>query len=146
MSDEARVQSSLSILKQSSTVVQIDYQSRPTTFTVDVAGAKGPVPGSIDVSVAGTDVDFGELTQPSLCQIHNQDATNFVEFGIWDPEGSVFYPLGEVGPGETYTLKLSRNLQEQFQTGTGTTGADTNRLRIKADTAACHVFVGAFEV
>ena len=94
----------------------------------------------------GTDVDFSELTIPGLCRLMNLDATNFIEFGIWDPEGGVFYPLGEIGPGKTYTIKLSRNLQEEFGTGTGTTGADTNRLRIKADTAACNVLVEAFEV
>ena len=145
MSNEARVQSSLTIRKTSGTVTQLDYRSAPTTFTVDVTGTKGPVPGAISATVAGTDVDFGELTQPTLCVLHNQDATNFVEYGIWDPEGSTFYPLGELGPGESYVLKLSRNIQEQYQTGTGTTGDDTNRLRFKADTAACNISVEAFE-
>jgi len=145
MSAEAQIHASLIIRKLSGAIVQLDYRSGPSAYNVDVTGAKGPVPGAIAATVAGTDVDFGELTQPTLCFIHNQDATNFVEYGIWDPEGSKFYPLGELGPGESHILKLSRNLQEEYQTGTGTTGASTNRLRLKADTAACNVFVGAFE-
>ena len=119
--------------------------NKSTAFKVDVTGAKGPVPGSIAVSVWGTNVDFGELTTPTLCRLTNQDATNFVEYGVWDPEGGTFYPLGEIGPGESYPLKLSRNLQEEYATGTSTTGEDTNRLRLKADTAACNVLIEAFE-
>jgi hypothetical protein len=145
MSNEARIQTSLNIQKSSGTIQQLDYRSSPNSYQVDVTGAKGPTPGAMSASVAGTDVDFSQLTQPTLCLLHNQDGTNFVEYGVWDPEGSKFYPLGELGPGEVHVLKLSRNLQEEYGTGTGTTGANTNRLRLKADTAACNVFVGAFE-
>ena len=140
MADEATIRCSLDINKP-----PLRYISRPTVFTFDVAGTKGPVPGAIEASVLGTDVDFSELTTPALCRIMNLDGTNFVEFGIWDPEGITFYPLGEVLAGETYVLRLSRYLQEEYGTGTGTTGADTNRLRIKADTAAVQVLVEAFE-
>ena len=50
----------------------------------------------------------------------------------------------EVGPGEQYPVKLSRNIGNSYGTGTGTLGADTS-MRIKADTAACVVVVEAFE-
>lgn len=145
MANEARVTNSLSIRKQSGTVIQIDYQSRPNSFSVDVTGTKGPVPGAVAISTGGTDVSFAELTTPSLCRIHNQDATNYVEYGIWEPATSTFYPFGEIGPGETYILKLSRNFLEEYSgTGTGTT-APTNTFRMKANGAACNVLVEAFE-
>ena len=141
MSNEAQIRSSLSIVSDNLT-----YRSQPTAYNADVAGSKGPVPGAIAVSTVGTDVDFSELTTPALCKIQNLDDTNFVEYGIWDPEGSTFYPLGELLPGEFSVLRLSRNLQQEFGTGTGTTGADTNRLRFRADTATLQVSVEAFEV
>lgn len=141
MTNEGRYTGSLRIKKDN-----LDHRSFPTSFLFDVAGSKGPTPGAITAAVAGTDVDLTELTTPAFCRISNLDTSNFVEYGIWDPEGSTFYPLGEVGPGEFYVIKLSRNLQEEYGTGTGTTGASTNRLRIKADTAACNVVVDAFEV
>lgn len=145
MSGEAQVRASLQILKKTGEVEQINYQSKPTVFKADVAGTKGPSPGAVTVTVEGTDVDFGELTTPALCRIQNQDATNFLEYGVWDPEGDTFYPLGEILPGESYVLRLSRYLQQEFGTGTGTTGAETNRLRLRADTASVNANVEAFE-
>ena len=143
MSDEATIQGSLQIVSG-----ELQYYSRPTVFLADVAGAKGPVPGAISVSTAGTDVDFSELTTPGLCRIMNVDPTNFFEYGIWDPESHTFYPLGELLVGEFTILRLSRNIQEEYGTapGTGTTGADTNRLRLKANVATCIALVEAFEV
>lgn len=141
MANEATVHSSLLIKK-----TNVDYQGRPSSFTALVTGAKGPTPGAVSVSTAGTDIDFSELTQPALCRFQNLDATNFVEWGIWDPENTKFFPLGEILPGESYVIRLSRNIQEEFDTGTGTTGANTNRLRFKADTAAVDALVEAFEV
>lgn len=145
MAGEAQIRSSLQILKKTGAITQINYQSRPTSFKANVAGTKGPSPGAVTVTVAGTDIDFSELTDPGLCHLHNQDAVNFVEYGVWDPEGNTFYPLGELLPGEAFPLRLSRNLQQEFGTGTGTSGADTNRLRLKADTASVSVLVEAFE-
>lgn len=146
MANEAQVRGSLQILKKSGAITLIDYSSKPTVFKATVTGTKGPAPGAFTVTVLGTDVDFSELTTPGLCVFKNLDPTNFVTYGIWDPENSKFFPLGELLPGEVYVLRLSRDLQEEFQTGTGTTGADTNRLRFKADTASLDVSVEAFEV
>lgn len=143
---DGQIRSSLQIQKTSGSVVTLDYGSKPTAFDITVAGTKGPVPGAITVTTAGVDVDFSELTTPGYCRLFNHDATNFYEYGVWDPEGNTFYPLGEVGPGESYVIKLSRNLQEEFETGTGTSGANTNRLRLKADTASVEAVVEAFEV
>lgn len=145
MTDDATIRGSMQIRKGTDPVL-LDYISRPTAFTADVTGTKGPSPGAITVATApGTDVDLSELTTPALCRIMNLDDENFVEVGIWDPEISTFYPIDEILPGETYIRRLSRNLAQEYGTGTGTTGAETNRLRLRADTAACDVLIEAFE-
>ncbi len=134
-----RVQTSLQILKG-----YLDYQGRPTVFTGDFIGtAKGPVPGALTVPITGLRVNFGELTTPGLCRILNTDATNFVTVGIYDT--SKFYPLMELGPGESYVIRLSRYLNQEF-VGTGTgTNADVNQFMLFADTAYCIVVVEAFQ-
>lgn len=149
MADEATIRASLTIRKLSSdgTIVVLDHQSRPSAFTVDVTGAKGPSPGAVTARTTGTVVSFGELTIPSLCTIKSldDDEGNYVEYGIYDLQTDVFYPLGEVGPGESYVLKLSRNLLEEFTgTGTGTTGA-TNQFMVKSFNANADVSIEAFE-
>jgi hypothetical protein len=145
MSEEVNVSSSLQITKVDGSKTLLSYQSSPTSFIGSMSGTKGPVPGSIQATLAGVDIDFSQLTTPAYCRMMNYDADNFVEYGIWDPEGDTFYPLGEILPGESYVLRLSRNLQEEFGTGTGTSGPDTNRLRLKADTAPCNITIEAFE-
>lgn len=140
MASEARITANLQIIKDT-----LQYQSKPTAFVADVEGKKGPTPGAVAITTAGTDIDFSQLTTPGLCRIQNLDDTNYVEYGIWEPTGSIFYPLGELLPGEFFVLRFSRNLQEQYAgTGTGTTGP-TNRLRFKANTASVDVLVEAFE-
>lgn len=143
MANEATIQTTLIIRKATGHITQIDYLSRPQTFNVDVTGTKGPSPGAITVSTSGTDLDLSQLTTPGLCRISNQDATNYVEFGIYDASSTRFFPLGEIGPGESYVLKLSRNVGEEYYS---TTGTDTgNSIRFKANTAAVVVLVEAFE-
>lgn len=149
MADEARITSSLQIIKRAEDgTILLDARPQPTTFTADVAGVKGPTPGAITVSTAGTDVDLSELTVPGLCRFMNNDDVNFVTYGIWDPTGVVFYPLGELLPGESYVIRLSRDIEEEFGTGDpGTAVQDTdNKLRFKASVAAVVVTVEAYEV
>jgi hypothetical protein len=136
MSSEATVRSSLQILKQSGSLTVLDYQSRPSTFTADVAGTKGPVPGAISVTTAGVDVNLSELTTPGLCRLMNLDAANYVQYGVWD--GVTFHDLGELLPGETFVIRLSRNI------GLGT-GTVYENLRLRANSATCICVVEAFE-
>jgi len=145
MSDEVNIRSSLQIKKTSSGITLLDYNSRPTSFTGDLTGTKGPTPGAFAVSVTGTDVDLSELTTPGYCRFANQDDENFVEYGIYDPETEKFYPLGEILAGESYVLRLSRNLAWEYGTGTGTSGPETNTLRFRANTAVVSILVEAFE-
>jgi len=132
--------SSMSITKGN-----VKFRSYPNSFQADIVGSgKGPSPGAVTCAVAGTDIDLTEITTPGFCFLYNMDALHFVTVGIWD--GTEFYPLLEIGPGEGYPLKLSRFLGQSLGTvGTGTFDTGSYSLRIKADTAACDVFVGAFD-
>jgi len=148
MSNEATIRSSLSLRKlDANNVTILEYSGRPSGFQADVAGTKGPVPGAITALRTGTIVDFSQLTIPGFCQITSLDSNtgNYVEYGIYDPQINVFYPLGELGVGESYILKLTRNLLEEYiGTGTGTTGP-TNKFMVKGFNGNANVFVGAFE-
>lgn len=142
MANEARIVSSLTINSGN-----LQYVSRPAAFSADVSVANGPTPGAVSCSVNGTDVSFAALARPGLCWVQNLDETNFVTVGVYEPGTGVFYPLLELLPGEGYTIRLSRSVNEQYAgtvTGTGS-DAPNNSVRIKADTAACNVRVEAFD-
>lgn len=136
----ARVTSALQIIDSTT---KMQYQSQPTAFEPTITGAKGPTPGALEIPVEGEDIDLSELVEPGLCRIMNLDTDNYVSWGIWD--GTSFYPLGELLPGETYTFRLARDLGEEYGSGTGTTGEGINKWRFKADTAPVNVLVEAFE-
>lgn len=146
MADEARISCQLTVLKRgSSGEALIDYASRPAAFSADVNGTKGPTPGSLTVPTGGKVVPLNELTTPGWCRIMNQDATNYVEYGVYDPDYDRFYPFGELGPGELTVFKFSRNFREEYEgTGTGTS-APSSYLFMKANTADVNVLVEAFE-
>ena len=130
MSNEARVHSSLQIVQGN-----INYSSAPTSFTADVTGTKGPTPGAISVPLAGCEVDLSELTTAGFCRFLNLDETNYVQRGIW--VGATFYEVDEIGPGESYVVKLSRTIQ--------TAGTPGNALGLMSVGGVCDVVVEAFE-
>lgn len=138
--NEATIRSSLQISKNN-----LQSSTLPTTFLGDVTGTGGPSPGTITVDLDGKDVDLSALTTPGYARFQNLDATNFVELGIFDPETGVFYPLLEILPGESYVMRISRNIAKEFGTGTGTTGPTTNTLRLRADTANVQVRADVYE-
>ena len=138
MADEVTIRVEMNVLKDN-----LDYRMRPNSFSGDMNGAaNGPSPGAVLATVTGTNVDFSQLTTPAYCRIQNLDTVNYVEVGIWD--GLKFYPLLEILPGETYPMRLSRNLTQEFGTGTGTTGSAINQLQIRAYNQSCNVLVEAF--
>lgn len=141
MANEINLRASLTIKKGA-----LDFRSNPSQFILSQSGVGGPTPGTILCAVApGTDVDLTELTTPGACYLQNLDATNYVTVGIFDPETNRFFPMLELPPTVGYPVVLSRNIREEFATGTGTIGNLTNRLRIIANSAACLVCVAAFE-
>lgn len=147
MSDEATIRVGLSIRLGST-----HYDPKPTVFRSDVSDpVRGPSPGFVLVPQGGVDIEFTDLTSPSLCRIANlEDAGNgnYVTYGIHDPQTGKFYPLGEVLPGEFYPLRLSRFLEGEYGTGTGsgTSGPSTNKLRLKAALGPAGVTLDAFDL
>lgn len=124
------------------------YSQRPTqgSFQFDVAAAGGPSPGGFTAAVLGTDVDLSALATPGACIIRNYDPSNYVTVGIRDPETNRFYPFLKVGPGQSFPLYLAPDIEEEYQTGTGTLSpAGSNRLHIRANLAPCPVSVEAYE-
>jgi hypothetical protein len=140
VASEAKLNISMTITKGN-----ISYQSKPTSFGVTLVGTAGPTVGMVLVPTEGRDIYFEELDTPGLVRIQNLDTVNYVEYGVYDPSTATFFPLGEILPGETYILRLSRNLNEEYAgSGTGTT-APQNYFRIKANGDDCNVLVEAFE-
>lgn len=141
MASEIQVRMSLLIRKGN-----LQFQSQPTQFIANMDGdPKGPSPGAITVPITNKLVYFEHLTTPGVCVLRNVDATNYVEYGVFDPQTNVFYPLGEILPGESYILRLSRNFGEQYSgSGTGTTTPE-NYFCLKANGGSCIVQVEAFE-
>jgi len=144
MADEARIQNSL-FLKTGG----LEYQSRPTAFTLDVSTGAGPTPGLINVSVSGTDLDLSQLTTPGLAVFQNLDLTNYVTLGPYEPDTDFFYPFIELPPAETnegkpFVMLLSRFLKREL-TGTGTLVGYNSTIRLVAKTATCKVKVEVFE-
>jgi len=138
MANEVTVRNALIIRNDN-----LNYSSNPTTFRANMSGSKGAAPGAFSAGVDGTDVDLSQFSRPGFCWIQNLDDTNYVEVGIHD--GSTFYPLMEVQPGEFYIFRISRNIGvEETIPGTGTSGV-VGHLCIRANTAACNVRVDAFE-
>jgi hypothetical protein len=142
MADEAQVRGSIEITNPTS---GFKYRSYPTDFKADVTGSKGPTPGALTVVAAGTSIDLSELTTPGLCILKNLSLTVTVDVGISD--GTEFYPLFEVQPGEVYPCRLSKWLGRSFGgTGTGSYDTDTYTMMIKPQTnVTCNVVVEAFE-
>ena len=142
--NEATISGSLTIRKISGSIVTLDYQ-RAVSFTAAVAGTKGPMVGAFDVNTNFQLISLAEVGTPGLAWFKNQDPTNFVTYGMWDPDTSKFYPLGELLPGESFPLRLSRSLGQESGSGPGTSGATNNSLMFRADTATCNVLVEIFD-
>ena len=151
MADEARVTSSLQIRKTNSAgdVLQLDYQSRPSAFTADVTGTKGPTPGALTVQRTRTDVDLSQLTTPGLCRFMNLDATSRIYVGLWNPDVPLeFTPMMMLLPGESFVFRLADNIGSELDVGTGTGTADPGRtvkLSLKAAPAVAFALIEAFE-
>ncbi len=141
MADEATVNCSLQIRSSTGT---LQYRSNPTAFLADVAGNKGPVPGAVTVPTTGVNVDLSGLTYKGLCRVMNlelETATTYVMLGVYD--GTNFFPLMELLPGETYVFRLYRYFGAEYA-GTGT-NADADNLRLMSVGGTSVVTVEAFE-
>jgi hypothetical protein len=91
------------------------------------ANPGGGVPGQVNVTTVGVDVDLSALTTLGWCFIVNADDTNFIE---WGPYYGAFHAIGKIEPGQK---------AGPFQLSPGKT------LHLRADTASCLAQVFAFE-
>lgn len=152
MANEVTVVSSLLILSG-----KVQARPQPTTFRADCdpLTAKGPTPGAVACSLIGTLIDLSQLTTPGFCRFQNlyntdNGATNaYIEVGIYDQTAAVnkFYPLFELMPGETFILRLSRFIGQEFGTaasGTAAAGSD-NRLMAKSVNVVQNLLVEAYQ-
>lgn len=146
MANEGRLTSQLTIQKRDSTTGRylVNYRHGGGSFTFDFGGSGGPFVGSFLVSVSGTDVNLSQVTTPGMARFVNQDPTNYVVWGPYDPDTDAFYPVGELLAGEEYCLRLHRFLNQE-RTGTGTLPGYNASLRFMANTASCWVTVDVFD-
>jgi hypothetical protein len=123
------------------------YQNTPTTYSPNIAGYNGPTPGAVSVGVNHTEPSLTQLTaMGGLCRLTNLDTTNFVEWGIYDSVAGVFIGIGELLPGETIIIRLSRYLGKELAPGTGTAIiGHAVKFSLKADISPCIVIIDAFD-
>ncbi len=139
MANEIRVTAGVTIRNGN-----LDFRPQPTTYQEDQVGEGGPTPGQINVTTAGVTIDLSVLTTPGRYWIQNLDDTNYIEYGIRDPQTNRFYPWGELVPGQFETGRLSRNFTEEYGTGTGTPEG-SNTMFLRAANATCKVYLAVFE-
>lgn len=152
MANEITVVISLGINNTASTPPgNVQYQNRDTGWRANMLGNNGPTPGTVLVPTKGVNINFAELTgMGGVCRMKNLDPSNFVTWGMFDSITNKFYPLGEMLPGESYVIRLSRDLGQQYGTGSGTGSGShlpggNEFLHMRADIAACRVLVEAFD-
>lgn len=139
MANEIQINHSMSITKGNL------RHNQSESVRATLTGTGGPYVGTIDVPTYGLDVSLSSyLSEPGWGTIKNLDSTNYVTWGIRDPDSNRFFEIGELGPGESHPIKLSRNLFTEF-VGTGTgTSALNNKLHFRANTATVKVLVQIF--
>lgn len=123
----------------------LTYQNQPTAFSPAVNGTNGPTPGATTISTNGTDVTFSQLDSlGGLCVLRNIDPTNYVTVGIRDKTSNEFYPLMDILPGETYPIRLSKDLGKE-EAGTGTFSGSNAVFHAKSNTANVILTIDAFD-
>lgn len=111
------------------------FNSSPAfqSFQPNFAGTNGPTPGSVSIATAGTQIVLTALSaQGGWCLLANLDLTNYVTMGVYN--GSTFFPMLELLPGEFKWVRLSRTLV-----------SGGNVFYAKANTAAVELLVQAFD-
>jgi len=113
----------------------LQFNSLPKTVAITQTTKNGPSPGAVTVSTSGTTVSLASLTTPGVCWLFNNDATNYVRYGLYI--SSTFYPFGKLKPGEGAVFRLSDDIL------TANTAAAV--FRMQANSASCVVQVQAFD-
>lgn len=139
MSNQLRIQASLQIVNG-----DFQWSNQPTGITANQAGVPGTFVGAVLVSQNGTDINLSNLTTPGgWCRIFNTDPTNYVTYGVRDPDTNKFYPVGELLAGEFVIIRLSRLLGADIA-GTGSAEFQSDKLfHFEAHGASLYVQIDA---
>lgn len=139
----ARVSTSLQINQGN-----LNYQSQPGAFVPTITfanGPNGPTPGTVTISVNGTDITFSQLTaMGGLCRLMNLDPTSTICVGARDKTSNEFYPVMDLKPGENFIIRLSADLGKE-ELGTGTFSGSNSVFHCKAVGANANMQVDAFD-
>lgn len=122
MANEIRVNQSLGVQNGN---LNVQYPNSSPNATFDQTAVGGPTPGFVTIGMTEETQALGELGTIGWVIMHNLDDTNFVQWGF----ATGVYG-GRMEPGEK---------AGPFRLDPGTT------LYMKADTAACKVYIAAFE-
>ncbi len=146
MADEATVTGRLDV-SNSTTEVQF-HDPTPQSFSADVAGTKGPSPGTVECAAAGTQIDLlANLDDPSLYKMYNC-GTVPVDVGVYDPSLNRAYFFHRLLPGEAYPGRFSPYLFGETgagTAGTGSVGSDNNVLYVRGAGGEGLLYIGAFD-
>lgn len=134
MANEATIRSGFSIRKtdSSGTRVLVNHNTLPSAFVADVVGAKGPVPGAVEVTASPTAIDLSGLDTPGLCRVMNQDETNRISVTV----------SMELLPGESFVFRLN---SDYGTLGTGTPTSVTDFVAETDPGVTASLLVEAFE-
>lgn len=114
MASEANMSCSLSIRKGN-----LNYANQ-SSFQADVSLAKGPSPGLVVVTTSGVQISLALLANPGLAWVSNISDSCRVQIGIKDTSSGFFEPVFEWLPGESYPVRMARNVGTELTAGVGT--------------------------
>lgn len=122
MANEVRVNQQIGVQNGA---LNVAYPAASSNATFDQAAVGGPTPGFVTIGTSEESQAFAELTTLGWVILHNLDDTNYVQWGF----STGFYG-GRMEPGEK---------AGPFRLEPGTT------IYLKSNTAACKVYIAAFE-
>lgn len=126
MADEIRVKASIKVENGEFQFPEIGRSE----VRVDQAAEGGGVPGTLSIGTSEEDVDLSALTTEGWLWMKNLDTTNHVQWGA--STGGTFPSMVTIG-------RLEAGEPALFRMEPGAT------LRMKANSSACLVYIGAME-
>ena len=97
--------------------------NRRSSFSVTQSGAGGGNPGKVSLTTSETTVSFGSVSTPGVVRITNIGDTNAINYGF-----STGNLNGEIGPGESYVIKLKSGASLILESAASTTDAVVEAL------------------
>lgn len=129
------------------------YKSYPSSFRTNLLTQKGPSPGEVNLLAnIVTSVNLSALNNPGVCRIQNLgDAaglSTYIDVGMYDTLNGIFLPMLEVLVGDSWVVRLSRNLGEvdSVPAPTGTSVFTRGNLAMLSLNYNVNVLVEAFDM